>query len=86
MNGIACVNDGCDGVAIPVAKDGRFYEHREVFINVPSNFMIPKCQKCGTDIFDETLYKALIQALENEYQQHADIIAECRERYKARDQ
>lgn len=84
MSGIPCVTEGCDGIAVPTQKDGRFYEHREVIINVPKDFAIPKCQKCGTDVFDEALYKALVQILEKEYQRDAAMIAECRERFKAR--
>lgn len=72
---IPCVVDGCNGIAIPTKKDGRFYPHRgNVFINVPASFVIPKCDKCGTDMFTEDLHQALIQVLEVEYQEHADLI------------
>jgi hypothetical protein len=62
---------------VPTAKDGRFYPHRgNVYINVPSSFVIPKCERCGTDMLTDDLYKALLQVLEVEYQRHAAMIRE----------
>ncbi len=72
---VPCAIDGCGGIAVPTKKDGRFYPHRgNVWINVPESFVIPKCDKCGLDMFSEDLHKALIQVLEVEYQKHADMI------------
>jgi hypothetical protein len=74
---VLCPVEGCGGVAVPCYKDGRFYVHRgNVFINVPKTFMIPKCDRCGTDLFPEGsgLDTALVQVLEAEYQLHADMI------------
>ena len=81
MNTIDCAVEGCGGKAVPTQKDGRFYIHRsnnvdypQVFINVPPSFVIPKCNRCGMDMFTDELYKALLQVLEVEYQLHADLI------------
>jgi hypothetical protein len=72
---IPCAVDGCNGIAVPVKKDGRFYLHRgNVYINVPESFVIPKCDKCGMDMFTEELHRALLQVLEVEYQVHAEMI------------
>lgn len=75
MKAIPCAVEGCGGLAVPTQKDGRFYLHRgNVFINVPPSFVIPKCNRCGMDMFTDELGKVLIQVLEVEYQQHADLI------------
>lgn len=75
MRSIACAVEGCGGLAVPTTKDGRFYLHRgNVFINVPPSIVIPKCNRCGMDMFTDELHKMLLQVLENEYQQHAELI------------
>ncbi len=75
MKSLACAVEGCGGTAVPTQKDGRFYLHRgNVFINVPKDFAIPKCERCGMDMFTDELYKELLLLLESEYQVHAEMI------------
>jgi len=86
VRSIPCAVDGCGGLAVPTAKDGRFYEHRGVHINIPKNFVIPKCNLCGMDIFTDDLYQVLLQVLETEYVLHADMIKGIRAKHEAKAQ
>ena len=85
MKSIACAIDGCGGTAVPTQKDERFYLHRgNVFINVPPSFVIPKCNRCGMDMFTDDLAKALVQVLEVEYQLHAELIRDITRKHEAK--
>jgi len=84
VRAIECAVEGCGGWAVPTRKDGRFYEHRGVFINVPERIVIPKCGTCGMDIFTDDLYKALLQVLETEYLLHADMIKSIKAKHEAK--
>ncbi len=72
---VKCPREGCGGEVHPCKKDGRFYTHRNIQINVPETFVIPKCDRCQRDVpLNDTLYVALTKVLEAEYQRHADLI------------
>lgn len=77
-----CPREGCGGLSRAVRKDGRFYTHRGVNINVPENFIIPRCEKCQKDFMTDAMFVALTQVLEIEYQRHADIIRKVLKRHK----
>lgn len=74
---IPCSNEkkGCSGRVRPVRKDGRFYPHRGILINVPSSFVIPRCDTCGEEVLTDELREALAKVLEVEYQRDANLIA-----------
>ncbi len=63
-------------------KDGRFYTHRGIRINVPAAFGIPKCGKCEKDVMTDAMFVALTAVLELEYQRHVDIIRKVMKRQK----
>jgi len=75
--GPSCPHKGCTGVLRKVRKDGRFYVHRGVYINVPASITIPRCSRCGKDSLSDELRDAVTQVLENEYQQHVDWIKDA---------
>jgi hypothetical protein len=64
----------CEGNVIECFKDGRFYEHRKVLINLPIDFGIPTCMKCGQHWFSQDLIKRMEAVLEAEYLKDADLI------------
>jgi len=80
--GMPCIFEGCDGRAVPLAKEGRFANHRGVVTLIPANIVIPRCQKCGRDIITPEVEKMLTGVLEAEYQRHAHIIKPILERRK----
>jgi hypothetical protein len=70
-----CPNPNCKGRARPIAMDGRFYFHRQIWINVPEKFLIPRCDICKQDWFTPELDQATNELLEVEYMRHAEMIA-----------
>jgi hypothetical protein len=84
VKSIPCAVENCGGMAVPTRKDGRFYLHRDVWINVPPHIVIPKCDRCGMDMFTDDLYKVLLQVLEVEYQVHAEMIKTIRSKNEAK--
>ena len=80
-----CPVDGCDGFLIPTRKDGRFRVHRNVLINVPRGFVIPRCSNCRQDHLSSDLETALTALLEDEYQRHATMIAAILDKYRQRE-
>jgi hypothetical protein len=80
LSSFSCPVEGCPGTCRPYKGDGRFYVHREVHINIPTSFTIPKCDVCLQDAFpNEDLYTALVGVMEIEYQRHADMIRSIKE-------
>ena len=77
-----CPREGCGGLSRAVRKDGRFYTHRGVQINVPASFVIPRCEKCHKDFMTDSMFVALTQLLEIEYQRHVDMIRKIIKRQK----
>ncbi len=77
-----CPREGCGGSARAVRKDGRFYTHRNVQINVPASFVIPRCEKCQKDFMTDAMFVALTSVLEVEYQRHVDMIRKIFKRQK----
>ncbi len=64
----------CGGNVIESRRDGRFYEHHKVLINLPISFTIPECVSCGQGWFSDELIQKMDMVLEAEYMEHADLI------------
>ena len=77
-----CLQPKCGGILRKVRKDGRFFKHRGVYINLPSSIVIPRCGKCNTDSISNKLRDVITQVLETEFQEHAEIIMEALESVK----
>lgn len=72
----------CGGDVVDCRKDGRFYEHRQIIILLPTDFNIPRCLECKQEWFTENLIKELDIVLEQEYQKDAPLIQSILELYK----
>jgi len=79
-----CPAKGCNGKVFPVAMDGRFYIHRNMWINMPRTFVIPRCDTCAQDWFTKDLEVATNEVLEAEYQIHADMIKKVIQKAQAK--
>jgi hypothetical protein len=77
---IICDKNDCGGIVESTQKDGRFYIHKEVYINVPADIPILKCNRCGIEYHDDISQALLDTVLENEYNNHRELIEEARER------
>jgi hypothetical protein len=64
----------CGGNVVDCRKDGRFYEHRGIWILLPEHFTIPRCSKCNEEWFTDKLIKDLELVLEQEYKVHEALI------------
>ena len=64
----------CNGLVVPVQKDGRFYHYKGVFILVPKDVTIPKCSRCGEEWLDDRQADTMLAVLDREYQAHAGLI------------
>lgn len=80
----SCRNDGCYGVIVPNAKDGRFYLHRDVYINLPKDYVALRCTGCGEYYFTQESKAAFFSMLENEYSKHAEMVADVISKFRQR--
>lgn len=68
----------CSGTARPLAKDGRFYPHPDhdwLFIGIPSDFVIHRCDVCAADWIHGAMKKRVADYLETSYQEQRELIA-----------
>lgn len=66
---------------MPIRKEGRYYAHRGVLIEVPENHPISRCATCHKDHLEVADAERLVEVLEASYQAHTAII----EKIKVRD-
>ncbi len=72
------------GYIIPTARDGRFFDYKEVTINLPLSVYIPTCRECGAEFpTDETVVE-IKKALEVEYKNDEELIGKALERLRRR--
>jgi len=67
-------NSGCGGTIFPLEMDGRFFQYKDVWINLPKDLNIPRCDKCKVDWIDDDMQVALDVILNREYENHRDLI------------
>lgn len=77
-----CKQPGCSGVIAPTAHDGRFYSHRGVEINIPADYVVLRCTNCKKDYFPGTSQVDFAKMLEDQFQQHASMIAGIIEKFR----
>jgi hypothetical protein len=73
---------GCGGTIFPIAIDCRYFLYKEVFIPLPLDMKIPRCDKCKADWVDFDTEAALDVILNREYEKHEDMILEARRRFE----
>ncbi len=64
----------CTGLVVPMQKEGRYYEYRGVYIQVPKDVVIPRCTSCGEEWLDTLLTERLAAVLEAAYRDHEGMI------------
>lgn len=72
---------GCGGAIFPLKMDGRYFSYKDVWILLPKELSIPRCDKCKVDWLDFEIEAALDVILQREYEVHEDMIQEARERF-----
>lgn len=72
----------CGGKIRPTKKDGRFYEFKNVMINLPEALLIPRCDKCQKDHLNDELETIINNTLALEYERHQDLIEQAIFRHK----
>lgn len=72
--------DLCKGHRQPICKEGRYFPHRGVLIEVPRNHPISRCATCGKDHLDPEQAERLVEVLAQEYAQQANLIQKIQER------
>jgi hypothetical protein len=72
-----CPDEKCDGTAIPIEKDGRFFihpKHEWCYIAIPTDFLIHRCDKCQKDWLDKPNQVKVGEFLDTSFQEHAELI------------
>lgn len=64
----------CGGLVVPMQKDGRYYEYRGVFVQIPKDVVIPRCTRCGEEWLDVALTQQLSSILEASLLEHSAMI------------
>lgn len=75
-------DQSCGGEIVPSRHDGRFYEHKGVFININPEIVIPQCNRCKSYYHTDKLIAFIDGVLEYEYNRHRDLIMEAHARDK----
>lgn len=84
QRGFFCPDDKCGGFARPVAKDGRFFEYKGVLINLPVDFFLNRCWKCGSDWLNDQDDARVGLILQDLYLEHEELINEIFLRHQER--
>jgi len=69
---------------IPTARDGRFFAHKEVIINLPMSVYIPTCVACKQIFPTAEVDEEVKRVLEQEYKRDEAVISKTRERLRHR--
>ncbi len=62
------------GRVLPTGKDGRFYEFKGVWINLPIAFQLDVCTNCKQVWMDDDDERRMDIVLQGLYVEHADLI------------
>lgn len=82
-----CGDEKCPGLAIPTAKDGRFYQHPKhdwLRIAIPADSIVHRCNTCNADWLYDDNHTKIPAFLESSYQEHATMIKGIVDDYRAK--
>lgn len=79
-----CAQEGCGGRTIGIAKDGRFYVFKNIFMLVPTQVVIHRCTECDRDSPLQAELEEVTLHLQRSYEEHKSLILSIIRDYKER--
>lgn len=87
MTSFKCLHKECTGLAVPTAKDGRFYTHpvhKWCWIGIPQTMEIHRCTVCAEDWLTKETQDTVTAYMAVSFEEHADMITKTVDAYRSR--